>query len=283
MHKTINSLLENAEGTIEIIVVLDGYNPLQPIKTDPRLRVLQLKENRGMRGAINVGLAEAKGDFVMKIDSHCKVGKGFDRIMAESCAENWLMIPRRYTLNLKEWRRGKDRDIKDYHYLSFPKPGSRGLTPREWRRRTYERFDDPKFAIDDTMSFQGSCWLANREYFMKQVGFLDDRPETYSTFAGDQLEIGLKYWLNGGEIKVIKKTWYAHLFKNTNYYKGQPKEIEDHKKRMKAVAGYKWAVKHWMNNEEPNMLHKFEWLVEKFWPVPMWESNWREVWSGYNL
>jgi len=264
LNKTIDSLLGNAEGEIEIIPVLDGYQ--QEVKEDKRVKVIRLAKNRGMRGAINAGLAKTKGDFIMKIDSHCKVGESFDRIMVENCADNWLAIPRRYTLNVEKWKRGGYATVKDYHYLSFP-----SVAPQEWRARTAERFHDP--LIDDTMTFQGSCWVANRKYFMEHVGFLDDRPETYSTFAGDQLEIGLKYWLNGGENKVIKKTWYAHLFKNANYYRTRPREIRTHKKKMRAAGPYRWAARHWANNEEPNTIHKFEWLVEKFWPVPTWPED----------
>jgi len=32
-----------------------------------------------------------------------------------------------------------------------------------------------------------------------------------------------------------------------------------------------------MNNEEPGMTHKMEWLVEKFWPVPTWPED-RSKW-----
>ncbi|MBI1864015.1 glycosyltransferase, partial [Candidatus Woesebacteria bacterium] len=53
LHKTIDSLLENAEGEIEIIAVLDGYWPSTPIKNEERVRVLHLGKNRGMRRAIN--------------------------------------------------------------------------------------------------------------------------------------------------------------------------------------------------------------------------------------
>jgi len=269
LNKTIDSLLENT-GDVEILVVLDGCS--QEVREDKRVKVIRLGKNLGMRGAINAGLAEARGEFIMKIDSHCKVGEGFDKIMAENCAENWLTVPRRYTLNVEKWERGGYATVKDYHYLSFPE---KGLWPQEWRARTAERLHDP--IIDDTMTFQGSCWCANRKYFMEHVGFLDDRPETYSTFAGDQLEIGLKYWLNGGENKVVKKTWYAHLFKNANYYRTQAREIGTHKRKMLAMGPYRWTAKHWMNNEEPNMLYKFEWLVEKFWPVPTWPED-RALW-----
>jgi len=94
---------------------------------------------------------------------------------------------------------------------------------------------------------------------------------------GEQMEIGLKYWLGGGEVKVNKNTWYAHLFKNSKYYIGKP-EAWKHKLNLRRNSKYKWITKHWINNEEPGMKHKFEWLIEKFWPVPSWPED-RTKWK----
>ena len=39
LHKTVDSLLENAVGDIEIIVTLDGYWPDVPLKNNDRLKI----------------------------------------------------------------------------------------------------------------------------------------------------------------------------------------------------------------------------------------------------
>ena len=281
LEKTIGSLLENVEGAVEIIVVLDGYCPATPLGDDSRLRVIRLDEHRGMRAAINRGLAEAKGDFVMKIDEHCVVGKGFDRIMSECCQENWLVIPRRYSLDEVNWKRNELRPVQDYHYLSFPQEGSYGygMFIGEWRQMT-RRCKNPKYDIDDTMTFQGSCWFANRKYFTEHIGFLDDRTETYGTFAQESQEIGLKYWLGGGEVKVIKKTWYAHLKKTRKYYRRMGWSGKSYKKDSHTTANNAWSAKHWVGNQEPGMIYQFSWLVEKFQPIPTWPENWKEIYDA---
>lgn len=279
LQKTIDSLLENAQGEIEVIPVLDGYIPGTPIKSDSRVRAINLPENRGMRGAINAGIAKVKGEFIMKCDSHCLFGPGYDKIMTENCAENWLMIPRRYSLDIANWQRDEKRPVRDYHYLSFPvitrDYGICLSNQGYWPERTRER-KDPRYDIDDTMTFEGSCWLANKKYFMKRVGFLDDRKETYGTFADEPQEIGLKYWLGGGENKVIKKTWYAHLVKRNHHYKAGL-FTREYKTGANAARSRTWSAKHWMNNEEPDMIHPFSWLVEKFWPVRTWPED-RRLW-----
>lgn len=278
LQKTIDSLLENSQGEVEIIPVLDGYAPETPIKSDPRVKPIYLPKNQGMRGAINAGLAKAEGKFIMKCDSHCLFGPGYDKILAENCAENWLVIPRRYSLDETNWQRDERRPIKDYLYLTYPIT-TRGygicLSNQDWIQRTKER-RNPKYDIDDTMTFQGSCWLANKKYFMKRVGFLDDKREAYGTFADEPQEIGLKYWLGGGENKVIKKTWYAHLFKRPRHYRAGL-FTRDYKINHNAAGGRTWSAKHWINNEEPGMMHSLSWLVEKFWPVPTWPED-RSLW-----
>ncbi len=284
LGKTVDSLLENAEAPVEVLVVLDGYRLGAPLREDARVRVIGLDQHRGMRAAINAGLAEAKGDFVMKIDEHCLVGKGYDRVMAESCAHDWLVIPRRYALDVEGWRRNEAKPVQDYHYLSFPRQDNfgHGMAIGEWGSRTDER-RDPKYDVDDTMTFQGSCWFANRGYFMGHVGLLDDRAEAYGTFVQEAQEIGLKYWLGGGEVKVNKKTWYAHLKKTKGYYSKNGWAGKSFKKDKDFTRNSVWSARHWINDEEPNMVRRFEWLVEKFWPVPTWPSGWQEIWKTYKV
>jgi glycosyltransferase involved in cell wall biosynthesis len=283
IYKTIDSLLENAEGDIEVIPVIDGPWLTEPIKERQGVKTIQLEKNRGARGAFNAGLAEATGDFVMKLDSHCLTGKGYDTILTENCAENWMLVPRRYSLNDTDWIRDERRPIRDYHYISFPTKTKfgYGMWAGEWRSMDNAR-RDPKYDIDDVMTLPESCWVANRRYFMEHVGFMDDRIETYGSYAGTQQEIGLKYSLGGGELKVIKKTWYAHLSKRDHHYKSGLYERLA-KKTPETMASYTWSTKHWVNNLEPNMIHKFEWIIEKFWPVPGWPENWKEIIESYNL
>jgi hypothetical protein len=102
--KTIDSLLENAETEIEIIDVLDGYWPSFELRQDPRVRYVHLGKNRGMRDAINAGVAVSGGKFIMRVDEHQIFGKGYDRIMTETCEPNWIVTARRYFLDPVEWK-----------------------------------------------------------------------------------------------------------------------------------------------------------------------------------
>jgi len=266
MQRTIDTLLDTSEleGEIEVFAVVDGPWLKVPLKEDSRVKVIQFDKNRGMRAAINAGIEKATGQFLMKCDAHCCFEQGFARVMVENCAEDWLMIPRRYSLDDVNWTANKGKAPRDYHYLLYPVPGLM-MTPHDWPGNGPE--------IDDTMSFQGSCWIANREQFMKRVGLLDDRKATYGSFAAEQLETGLKYWLGGGEVKVNKKTWYAHLWKMPRHYASG-----EFVKKTRYMFGWRWATKHWVGNEESGMVRPLAWLVEKFWAVPSWPED-RKLWN----
>lgn len=279
LQNTIDSLLENAYGEVEILAVLDGWEPEKPIRPDKRVIIIKLKKNLGMRTAINAGIMAAKGKFIMKCDAHCAFAVNFDRVLTENCAEDWLVIPRRYSLDENNWQRDFRRERRDYHYLTFPEEfGHYGVNIRivDWFERTRER-KDPKYDIDDTMTFQGSCWFAHKKFFLKRVGFLNDSSEAYGPFADEPQEIGLKYWLSGAKVKLIKKTWYAHLSKRRHHY-AQRLFSRVYKINSAAARSRTWSAKHWVNNEEPGAIHSFSWLVEKFWPVPTWPED-RSFWK----
>ena len=269
--KTIQDILDKSVNEIEVIVNVDEFWP-EPLVNDKRVIYVHPTVPTGMRAGINRGLALARGKYIMKVDDHCMFAQGFDKVLEDNMQDNWLVIPRRYSLDAEKWERNMSRPVRDYHYLCFPQQGKEhdwGMHGVEWHERDVERAD-PKYDLDNTMSFQGSCWFANRKYFMEHVGLLDDRIETYSTFAQEPQETGLKYWLKDGKCVINKKTWYAHLHKGRQY--GRMYKEDYH-----TVASHNWSAKHWMTNEEPGLKHPISWLVEKFWPVPTWPED-RSKW-----
>lgn len=238
IHKTIDSLLENAEGEIEIIPVLDGYWPETPIKNDPRIKILHLGKNRGMRGAINAGVAIAKGEFIMRTDEHCIFGKGFDKILTSSCQPNWIMTARRYYLDPVKW---KIMDITpvDYEKLKIRDMGD-DLQKFEgvvWKSRARER---KELMIDETMAMQGSMWLMPHAWWDKVIVELDTK--NYGTMYQDSHEMVFKTWQAGGKLMVNKNTWFAHKhvsFPRTHQYS-----------RSEWESGVKYAYATWKDYYE---------------------------------
>lgn len=262
LEPTIKDLLSKAHGDVEIIVALDGYWHDFQID-DPRVIFIHWGKAQGMRRGIDAAAAIGTGDFLMKIDAHCSVSDGYDVALSSSCEPNWVMIPRRYSLDAEKWE--KYKYPRDYLYLTFPDNpgdwGGAGFHGREWRERDKDpsRKDIP---IDDTMSFQGSCWCMPMAYF-HHLGLMDS--EGYGPFYQEAQDIGFKTWLDGGRVVRNKSVWYAHLHKGKRYGRGYfinkhdlPKPVE----YTKAIV---------RENRE-----KLEPIFESFMPVPGWPDDWKD-------
>lgn len=269
LQQTINDLLAKAAGEIEVIAVLDGYWPDPPIADHPKVTLIHRTDAHGMRDAINSAASIAKGKFLMKTDAHCLFGQGFDDVLCADCEDNWVVIPRRVSLDGENWGiLNNGKAPVDYHYLSYPyfKPEEIGMHGNVWIDRAKERAD---ILIDDEMSTQGSCWFMRKRHFDKFLGGMNER--NYGRFVQEAQEIGLKTWLGGGRMVVNKKTFYAHWHKGKTVGRG----YFISKKEM--INGAHWSADYWMNNRWDKRIHDLEWLIDKFAPVPTWPTNWKEL------
>ncbi len=157
-------------------------------------------------------------------------------------------------------------------YIAYPyeRPNDKtcGLHGAEWKRP--ERED---VLIDDLMTFQGSCYFMSRKWWDK-LGELDSI--AYGPFTQEAQEISNKTWLGGGRVVVNKKTWYAHWHKGKNG-KGYGFSNRQYEKHMEGTEqGRLFCIDYWINDKWPNKVHNWEWLINKFSPLPTWPNNWKE-------
>lgn len=263
LERTISDILEKAAGEVEIIAVLDGYWPNPAIPDKPGLSFLHRGKPMGMRAAVRDAGSIAKGDFIMKVDAHCMFAEGFDEVLKAECGQDQVVVPRRYSLDPRQWKiRDDSPEPVDYEYFIYPRkydpPSLHGF---HWDQRTAERKDIP---IDETMSFQGSCYIMKTEHFRKH-GFLT--VEGYEGLPQQEAEeVGLTTWFSGGNVITCKRTWYAHWHKSTvdgrGYFLG----------RSQTHRCYEFSYRRWVHEHRPQFIK----LIEKFWPVPGWPDNWQE-------
>lgn len=210
LNKTIQSLLNNAYGEIEVIPVLDGY--VQEVINDPRVHPIYLGTNRGQKHAASVGLKMARGEYVARADEHCLFCPGFDRI-TENMEPNWVMTPRRYFLDPEKWE-VMDKEHVDYEKLII-KEQPRKFSGQWWKSRQRKRAN---IDVDETMMMQGSFWVTHKAWFDKVVGEFDTK---YGDHYQDQVELTFKTWQAGGKLMVDKRYWFAHKhrsFARTHHY-----------------------------------------------------------------
>ena len=81
-------------------------------------------------------------------------------------------------------------------------------------------------------------------------------------------------WLSWGEVKVNKKTWYAHWHKGSKG-KGYGFSNAQYRKHMEGTErGRVYCIEHWLYTEDYK--YDFAWLLKKFWPVKGWPENWEK-------
>lgn len=263
--RTVQDVLANATGDIEIIPVLDGYWPDPPLPEDKRVHVIHKGKAQGMRPAINSAVAASSGEYIMKLDAHCSVSKGFDEVLQRECDKDWVVVPRRMSLDPFNWCKEENgKSPVDAHYLSYPferlNDPSCGLHGTVWNERARKR---SHVLLDEEMSSQGSCWFMHRDQW-NRVGPLN--VEKYGNFIQEFQEIGLQTWLGGGKVFVNKQCHYLH------WHKGKHGR-QYHISKREMSKGADFATRYWMTDSWPERVVDLKWLIERFWPVPGWPKD----------
>lgn len=254
---TIDDVLNHAEGDIEIIPVIDGYEPNPPLKiTDNRVKPIFLKKSIGQRAAYNLGIKQSTGEYVMKLDAHASVCQGFDRILKEHCPPKTTVLPEMRRLDVKKW---EDKKRGKTHFMYF------GLDVFCHYWKDYRKRDVAKIKYPEVLTGQGSCWFTTREW-NDYIGLLD---ESLGSWGKVGIEVSLKTWLCGGQQIVNKGAWQAHWFRVgegrfpyplSGRQVGRARDFTWNNFFFKETGAFK-------NQERP-----FRWLMEKFAPVPGWEA-----------
>jgi glycosyltransferase involved in cell wall biosynthesis len=280
INETVRDLFNNAEDEIEVIVVLDGDTPDYKIKRYKGLRILKNLEVEGMRASVDRAAKEATGKYLMKLDAHCTVGPGWDKILKDDCPENCLVVPRRYWFDAPTWSIVDSKphvDAMSYIY-PFVRPYRPRLTARPDKPRELRQQDED---ISEEMSFQGSCWFMHKSLFWDYIGGMTD--DLYGTFGEEPQQLGLLVQLGPIEGMILrnKKTWYAHWSKPGSHWNAPP-EVAGRVPLEELIRVYVNVWDYWWNNRWEGRTHDFDWLVEKFWPIRTWPENWRWLVKQYN-
>lgn len=261
LEQTIRNILANAEGDIEVIVELDGYLPDPRIDTgDPRVIFYHHEKSIGQRQCINHGARVAKGKYIMKLDAHCAVDKGFDVKLAADCEYDWTIIPRMYNLDINTFQPKKHKRT-DYMYMGCAE--GRLLRAEYYSGKEYTKWHRKTELIDDTMCNMGPGWFMHKDRFW-ELGGLD---ENHGGWGQMGVEISCKAWLSGGALKVNKKTWFSHWFRGGSG-PGFPYPISGNSQER--AREYSRDI--WLNDKWPLAKRKFQWLIDKFHP-PGWNGK----------
>lgn len=258
LQRTIDSVLAASERDTEVIVVLDGAWPEEPIPNNPRVVILFHPESRGQRQSINEAARIARGRFIMKLDAHCAVSPGFDRVLIDSHRPGVTQVPRMFNLDVETWQ-PKTHKRTDYMYIGWNDKGE--LRTLYYGGRDWKRWHARAEQFDETMSCMGPGWFLSLEDFWAQGGC----DEGHGSWGSQGIEVSLKAWLIGEGLYVNKGCWFAHWFRAEAG--GFPYPISG-----KAIEhARKYAAELWTANQCPGQKRTLQWLLDKFDP-PGWEG-----------
>lgn len=294
LGRTLEDLLSNIEGKTEIIVVLDGAPALSPLPEDPRLKVIELKESIGQRAATNLAVEHSTAKYIMKIDAHCAVDKGFDRKMLDAIAghDDWTMAPLMRNLHVFDWvcpdghRRyqgnggvcldcGKETK-KDIVWIPKRNPKSVSFCFDSEPHFQYfgdyttrQEFKD-QGQVTESMSLQGSCFMLTRDKYW-ELDICSDK--TFGNWGSQGIEVACKTWLSQdsdrNKVMINHNTWYAHLFRTKGGDFGFPYELPGSQVRN----ARKKAREMFFENKWDKAQRPLSWLVKRFWPVKGWSEQ----------
>jgi len=289
LKKTVEDILTNAETDIEIIVVLDGSWPVEPLQIDPRVHVIYHNQSIGQRAATNEAARIASGKYIMKLDAHCSMAKGFDKQLLQDIQPDWTIVPTMRNLHVFDWvcKNGHRRyqgpsgickecnepTMKDVVWISKKSPQSNSYCfdsePHFQYFGEYSKRKEGQGQLTETMSLQGSCFMISKENYFKW----NVCDESFGSWGSQGIEVSFKTHMNGGKVIVDHNTYYAHMFRTQGGDFGFPyplsgKQVENAKEQARKLFYEQW----------PGRVHTLSWLLEKFWPVKGWtEEQLKEV------
>ncbi len=267
LQKTISSVLGAAKGSVEVIVILDGYEPDTPLFEDYRVTVIRNRTSLGQRQSINAGCRVATGKYMMKLDAHCAVAPGFDEILKRDCEYDWTMVPRMYNLDPTTFAPKKHKRT-DFMYISGPnfhKPFRAMYYGNYGGIRTPKPSSDKM--IDETMCCMGPGWFMHMDRFW-ELGGCD---EAHGGWGQQGVEVALKAWLSGGKLMVNKNTWFAHWFRGGGVPEGFKKGFPYRITSKDVSKARKHSQRLWLGGQWEKQVRSVEWLAEKF-DAPTWSD-----------
>lgn len=255
-QQTIDAALERAAGEVEVIAIIDGYEPDPPLTaTDDRVKLIKLDNAIGQRAAYNLGVRESSGQYVMKIDAHAMMGPGYDEILKTRCPPETVVLPEMRRLNPHIWQ---DKPRGHVWFMYF------GLDMYCHYWRPYRRRPAAKAEYPEVMTGQGSCWFTTREW-NDHIGLLD---EAVGSWGNVGIEVSLRTWLCGGSQILNRQTWQAHWFRKDEG--GFPYPMSG--RNVARAHRYTKENYYFKDDAFENQTRPFHWLIEKFSPVPGWEA-----------
>ena len=197
LSMTIGSIQETITGSYEIIVVdngsTDDSTKFIEQTEDSRIRLLKTGERLGVAGARNYGAAFAESNILIFIDAHMLFPQNWLTPILDVLYEEQvqLVVPA-----VSAW--GNPYAIG--YGISWK--GAK-LEPRWMGKQSSDPYAVP---------LAGGCFQAFHRAFFYEIGGYDPG---MTNFGSEDLEMCLRVWLLGYQVKIVPQVEISHRFRRT--------------------------------------------------------------------
>jgi len=286
LRRTIEDILEHAEGDTEIVAILDGAWADPPIQDHPRVTLVYHPESIGQRAACNEAARISRARYVMKVDAHCAFDQGFDVKLLADMQDDITIVPTMKNLHVfdhvcedcghrmyqgpmpESCPQCTGQMYRDIVWISKRSPNSTSYcfdTSLHFQYfGQFKKRPEGQGDLTETMSLQGSCFLMTREKYFE----LNICDETWGSWGQQGCEVAVKTWLSGGRVVCSHKTFYSHLFRTQKGF-GFPYKLSG----RQVSHARKCCQDLFLNNKWDKQIYPLSWLIERFKPVPFWHDE----------
>ncbi|NLE59865.1 MAG: glycosyltransferase family 2 protein [Planctomycetes bacterium] len=310
LNRTIQDILDHAQGDTEVIAVIDGEERLEPEHTfrggpEPEwrgqvtkqddvtilrqgtvlARVVRLEQAIGQRAATNFACRMSDAKYVMKVDAHCSFDQGFDVKLLAGMQDDWTVVSIMRNLHAFDWVCPSGH--RRYQGPSGPCAicGEPTMMDVVWRAKHSPQ--SKAYCFDAEPHFQ---YFAE---FSKRPEGEGPLSETMSLQGSCWLLTRERYWAldisdeafgswGSQGIEVSVKTWLSGgrcMVNHNTWYshlfrtQGSDFSFPYPISGNQVSHAKEQARKLFFESQWPGAVRPLSWLVERFWPVPGWTTE----------
>ncbi|XP_068913291.1 putative polypeptide N-acetylgalactosaminyltransferase 9 isoform X2 [Tenebrio molitor] len=220
--RTVHSVLDRSPThLIEEVILVDDFSDMDHLKQqlvdyfadEPKVKIIRAKKREGLIRARLLGAANAEGEVLTYLDSHCE------------CTTGWLeplldRIARDPTTVVCPVIDVIDDTSLEYH---FHDSGGVNVGGFDWNlqfnwhavpEHEKKRHKNPAEPVySPTMA--GGLFSIDKKFF-ERLGTYDNG---FDIWGGENLELSFKTWMCGGTLEIVPCSHVGHIFRKRSPYK----------------------------------------------------------------
>ncbi|XP_044253269.1 putative polypeptide N-acetylgalactosaminyltransferase 9 isoform X2 [Tribolium madens] len=220
--RTVHSVLDRSPShLIKEVILVDDFSDMEHLKqqlvdyfaSEPKVKIIRAKKREGLIRARLLGAANAEGEVLTYLDSHCECTTGWLEPLLDRIAKDptTVVCPVIDVI---------DDTTLEYH---FHDSGGVNVGGFDWNlqfnwhavpEHEKKRHKNPAEPVySPTMA--GGLFSIDKKFF-ERLGTYDNG---FDIWGGENLELSFKTWMCGGTLEIVPCSHVGHIFRKRSPYK----------------------------------------------------------------